>query len=334
VPTTITNSIGATGRDYATIALWEAAMTANMVAADEAWVGECYNDGEFSVAGTVVTIDGHTTDATRTITLKCATGQSFRDNGSVQSNALRYNQSNGVGIKCTSSYGQAITVSDANVYLHGLQVSCTAANSNAIGTGSEHATIDYCLLTSNPNSGGGIVKGAGSILRNSVLYKIGSATGHAIDYSIPTGDLTVNCTFVEPSDLSGATAAVKTTTTKIILKNCAIFGFALSETGTGGIHASSSYNSTDLASLPGSNNLTSQTFADQFEATPVATLDLRVKAGAGLIDAGVTDATHAATDIAGTARPEGGAYDIGAWEYVSGGGGGSNHNGLSLLGVG
>lgn len=38
------------------------------------------------------------------------------------------------------------------------------------------------------------------------------------------------------------------------------------------------------------------------------------------MDVGTTDATNAANDIAGTARPSGSSYDVGAWEYVSAGG--------------
>ena len=54
MPTTITKSIGSGGgRDYSTPQTWENAITIGMVAADEAWVGEAYNDSEFTAASTL-----------------------------------------------------------------------------------------------------------------------------------------------------------------------------------------------------------------------------------------------------------------------------------------
>ena len=60
MPTTNISSIG-TGKDYATIALWEAATDYDLVAADVVEVGEVYDDG---LAWTA-TMAGATTDATR-----------------------------------------------------------------------------------------------------------------------------------------------------------------------------------------------------------------------------------------------------------------------------
>src|SRR4051812_34128745 len=90
-----TKSIGATSRDYSTISGWAAYVNALSLSAAE--VGECYNDSEFTESSTV-TFGGWTgASRTNTVTLKCHSGQSFRDN-SPQSHALRYNQSNGVAI--------------------------------------------------------------------------------------------------------------------------------------------------------------------------------------------------------------------------------------------
>jgi len=76
--TIFTKTVGATARDYATIALAEAdvstiATSADLVSNDEAVVFELYNDATFSQ---VVVIDGSlTTDATRNVTYKAATGE-------------------------------------------------------------------------------------------------------------------------------------------------------------------------------------------------------------------------------------------------------------------
>ena len=50
--------------------------------------------------------------------------------------------------------------------------------------------------------------------------------------------------------------------------------------------------------------------------TDPALRDFRLKTGAAQINTGTTDATNAANDIVGTARPYAGIYDVGAWELV------------------
>jgi hypothetical protein len=65
------------------------------------------------------------------------------------------------------------------------------------------------------------------------------------------------------------------------------------------------------------------TYAGQFEDSTDSARDYRIKTGADLIDAGTTESTWAAYDIAVTARPDGAAYDVGCWEFVAGGGGGA-----------
>ena len=98
-----THSIGTTGRDYSTLQAWEDACPANLVTDGNIWRGECYNDSEFSSSGTLVTIAGITTDATHYVELTTATGHSFQDHADVRTNALKYNQSNGVGLKTTGN---------------------------------------------------------------------------------------------------------------------------------------------------------------------------------------------------------------------------------------
>lgn len=63
-----------------------------------------------------------------------------------------------------------------------------------------------------------------------------------------------------------------------------------------------------------SNNLTSGDPGDIF--TTLATGDFSLKAGSAAIDSGMT-VSEVTTDFAGTPRPHGCCYDIGAFEYVS-----------------
>src|SRR5262249_25313543 len=97
----VTKTIGTSGRDYSTVQAWEDALPANLVTDGNSQVGQCFNDSEFTVAGDILTISGETTDASHTITITTGSGQSFRDNAGVQTNALLYNVSNGVGLRAT-----------------------------------------------------------------------------------------------------------------------------------------------------------------------------------------------------------------------------------------
>ena len=55
---TVTKTIGATGRDYSTIVLWEADLDdADDYNADDDAVGECYDDADFDMNGDF-TLDG------------------------------------------------------------------------------------------------------------------------------------------------------------------------------------------------------------------------------------------------------------------------------------
>jgi hypothetical protein len=76
--------------------------------------------------------------------------------------------------------------------------------------------------------------------------------------------------------------------------------------------------------------VTQATYGSEFENVNDATRDFRLKSGASQINTGTTDATNAPTDIVGTARPQGGSYDVGVWEFAIS----SGASRLLLLGVG
>ena len=124
--TTVTKSIGsAGGRDYATIqAFFDAvAVVGNLVTADQVWIGELYNDSEFFVSGNVLghLASGITTDATRYILLRPATGQGFKDNAGAATSALRYDQSKGVALRVDNNYARLLEV-DSPLRIDGVQL--------------------------------------------------------------------------------------------------------------------------------------------------------------------------------------------------------------------
>src|SRR4051812_35856779 len=72
MPTIVVKSIGTAGRNYSTVQAWDDACPVSLVAVDQVWKGECYNDTRLDGA---VTLQGATTDVTRYMWLTTGPGQ-------------------------------------------------------------------------------------------------------------------------------------------------------------------------------------------------------------------------------------------------------------------
>lgn len=306
----VTETIGATGRMFSTIQAWEDAIPATLT---DDYIGECYNDAEFLTTGTTI-IAGHTVGAF-TITLTTAAGQSFRDHASVQANPLRYDQTKGVALRSTNAYTVTLDINNAGVRVSKLQVQngATAGGASvALRAQSGSAAIVDGAICEGSRGGDVVADLGNSQFRNIIaINRANSGNGFSFSY---TTQLQLNLTAVRPSDktISGrAFSALGASTVK--LRNCAGFGFT---TFCNSIEGTSSHNASDVAISSGSNNQASKTYANQFEVTTDSGRDFRLKTGSDCIDTGVTE-VNAATDIVGTSRPQGSAYDIGAWELVS-----------------
>ena len=121
MPTTITKTIGV-GKDYASIDAWVAGAASTypggLVAADVIWKGVLYKEGpgtnnEWTIT-TGTTAYTLTCDATRYYLLEAAPGQSFADNASKLTNALRYNNANGVSISVSGNYVWLFDISSSS----------------------------------------------------------------------------------------------------------------------------------------------------------------------------------------------------------------------------
>jgi hypothetical protein len=314
--TEVISSIGSTG-DYSTPALWEDGTdNTSLVTADEIRIGELQNQ-EFTSAGEIFGITGATTDSTRYRVVRCATGASFRDHANKLTNALRYNASNGAGLRMTSGFATFIHLNEDYCRLQGLQISAIAGSGsvaiqNSVGGTRTGIQIDDCIVEGRTTASGGMVVGIvpSGVIRNSLFVQHASGAQSIASWG-STNYTCVNCTFVAPSDLATApTHAIAGATNTGAFKNCAFFG--VTNTADGSSTFTTCYS--DDASPP--TGCTTATYADQFENTTTASRDFRVKSGADLIDTGTTDATNAASDIVGTARPSGSSYDVGAWEFA------------------
>lgn len=317
MPTAIVKSIGTASRNYPTPALFAAAIPVNITAAgtDETWTGECYNDSEFTSA---VSFSGTTTDATHWIKLTTAAGHSFKDNINKLTNALKYNQANGVGIKITAGYTIAIDLAENYVTIDGIQI----YRADAAGVGQcvraasgSNQVVQNCLLHQADNNAYAYDDAAvGSAKLINTLIISTSTTKEAARGSGASSFY--NCTIVRPSDVVVAYAGIVSSTNTII-KNCAVFGF--NAVISGSANAASGYNATDNASAPGSNNQVSKTYANQFTGITTTALDFRVKSGSDVANNGTRDAANTNDlDIVGQSRSTT-TPTIGAWEFISAG---------------
>ena len=299
----------------------------------------------------VLTLSGHTTAASKAIILRPKPGFGFATKLQGSSSPLAFNAANGVAIVLPSSGVGGInyiTVNDDWVSFDGLQFQDPNSGSgstiiqaganfsllNSIvdgysqdggawpldgsltGASSSVFTIINCLIVDRGTTGN-----YATTLTVNYNTKITSTTFHAIN--APTNQLGFHCT--------GGAGTTFTVLDSIFL------GYAHdnnvgSDTGATG---TVSYSLTDAAAFDatgvttGAGNLYSKTAANQFVS---ATSNWRLKYTADAANAG-TSSTFT-TDILGTTRPQGPAWDIGPYEIPSVSAVGSASGAASVSGVG
>lgn len=307
-----TKTIGATGRDYATCALYASYLDGlNTLSAAE--VGNFYNDGEFSVAGDVMVLTGFVPSASNTVTMQPATGQGFKDASGATTNPQKYDQSKGVGIKRTANYGYAIDFGTIPyITFQGFQVRGDGGSAGAVHNIGDASDVDSCLLECY--RGASYFSASGSRLVNSLLTNFNAPFGAAI--VLAAGADAINSSIVRPSDVSGSgVSGIQISYTGgSTLTNLNVFGFATAvNVVSGSVTSTNCY--TDVGSPP--SGFTTATYANQFENTVAATRDFRTKSGATIIGAG-TAAGSPALDIVGQTRPS--PPSVGHFELLSAGG--------------
>ena len=322
MPTTITKTIGV-GKDYASIDAWVAGAASTypsgLVAADVIWKGVLYKEGSGTNNEWVITAatTGYalTCDATRYYLLEAAPGQSFADNANKLTNALRYNNANGVSISIPTNYVWLFDIgASSNLTVRNLQFKL---GNRRLNTGLGEISIDKCIIEGEASAEATVV--FSSYITNTLVYVRNSGSRISTGVQLNNAAI-INCTFIGSGAAHAFTLSGYSTTNNIF-QNCAFFGFI-----TGAVDnaakidiTNSTYNITDTASLgwTATGNQVSKTFANQFQNIGSGTEDFRVKAGADVINAGIRAQTYTNdVDIVGTTRSLT-TPTIGAWEYAS-----------------
>lgn len=155
-------------------------------------------------------------------------------------------------------------------------------------------------------------------IKNNVLIKLSANTTRGAVEGIDTNGKTVwfdNNLIIAPT-ARAESWLVANYGDGLRFRNNAVFGFQ-TEPPSARFHTDSGYNATDLGAHPGTNNILNLSAANQYISSSGA-LDLRLKAGSVLLDAG-TD-TGVTVDFSGAARTL--PYSIGPQEALFSGGGG------------
>jgi len=317
----VTLTVGTSGRQYST---WASAIALGIpsnissTGSNTPYILEAYNDSEFySTSGALVSLTGITTDAVNTITLTAAPGQSFVDNASAQTNALKYNQANGVGLRVNCSYSSLMYTNVPNINISRLQLYLQGYGGGAICLQTDdHNYVSQCILqetNGNPSGDAVYFPGYASTIENSLIYS-GAAGLRGITAAYDSLEI-CNCTIVAPSNIGNTNYGVAGLSETWKIYNTAVFGFGTNfYTGSGTY--SGSNNASDQAIGFGTGNQPSLSYSSQFQGVTSSAPDFRLKTGSALVNAGATESSiiTSATDIVGTSRPQGSAWDIGAWE--------------------
>ncbi len=308
-----TKTIGLSGRDYSTVAAWASYVNALTLTGPE--VGEVYNDGGPVTDTVAVSITGYSgANSTNTVTLKAAAGQSFRDN---PTNALRYNSANGASLVTSANSAIGYTVGPYFIF-DGLMITNSSGGTYVISIGN-NSTIQNCIVRS-------VTSGFPVIQTNSnpnvnIYNCIVHHTNGGLGINTTANGLVVTNSLIIATGPTGSFGFRQQYSSGVppLVKNTAVFGFTTDFQNTSSSLCAA--NATDKATFGGTNwgsngGQTSITSSEWISVT-TGSEDFRLSnSSTKLKDLGVT--TTLITDIVGTTRPQGAAYDIGPWELAGG----------------
>lgn len=326
----ITKTIGTSGRDYSTIASWEADLDNGAIyASGDTAVGECYNDSTFSISAGI-TINGGGTVGLAGVILQAASGQ-------------RHDGTAGTGVRIIASAAITMfTLSRGSLNVRWLVIDCNKTGIHGVDFGSLGAitgqTIENCIVcrVKRADTVHGIYHRPGDgidscILNTQVFNCDNTNTGSTLCYGIRSTGVratsVLNCTVhnIKKGGSSGTCIGIQPSnnadhTSKNNISTDPSGGATVNCFGTAASAVQSNNLSSDTTAT-GSGSLTSKSSSTQFVSTTVDSEDLHLKAGADAINAGTdlgTTPTNVQYDTDGRDRDSNAdTWDIGADEYVS-----------------
>lgn len=335
---TIIKSIGTSGRDYSTIAAWEADLDNGAIySAGDVAVGECHDDSTFDES---LNVNGGGTVGLSGVRLSVAAGH--RHDGAAGSGAKIIKSGTG------GSYILTITPCSSSAFaaVEWLEISATdspdsyfggVANGGASGTPESYFQNLIVHDIVDSVSGGQVIGISATtdvgIIANNIVYSIDNASSNGTVGITTGGGSTVRQTYnntvynIHASTSGQNASGISQNGGSHVASNNIAVGTTAAGTATD-IQISAgtaSHNLSSDASASGTGALTNKAAADQFVSTVGGFEDLHLKAGADAIDAGTdlgTTPTGVNIDIDGRDRDaQGDTWDIGAHEYVAAGGG-------------
>jgi hypothetical protein len=323
------------GYSYSTIQAAEDAMAATRT---EDEIAEIYNTAEYSAADTILTVSGHTGNFY--CIFRAASGQGFSDNGSVRTNALRYNQSNGVALSHTGGFSGAVVVANNYTRIENLQIKTTGNYGSALGANSYTDIIFKNIFAQGNNREAifGFANGtsSGQVWINCIGYFPNNNTSRSCMVG-SYGVTQIGCSAIRASNQTAAGTGFESAYGVSFLRSCCSFGFTTAASSGGWATGSCANNATDQSSgLPGSGQVYSVTYnatTPFTQADASGSIDFRSIASTSLAAAGYYDGTNAPLDISGYTRAN--PPTIGHWEITASGGGPTTTSARrTLLGVG
>lgn len=314
MPTLVTKTVKSAGGDYTSLSAWEAGQQANIVTADQIQEAECYAFQDT----TTCSIAGWTTDATRFIRVRVATGNRH---GGVRATGYR--------LVSDGTFGPSLTLSQNHVRLEGVALKNTSTSGsggdgifvNVSGSGDDIRLSDCLVYDCRANSGadGYSINIANPIrMQNCIAL---NCTGDGFNFQAG-GTVTAhvfNCVSLNNGGAGFHVAAFRT----LNVKNC----YSGGNTGADYLaDASGVLNKTTCHAEDGTGNTTtafSTSSGAYFTSVTAGSEDVHIGTLSALKDSG-TDLsadgnwTHpdGSVDFEGNARS---TWDVGADEFVTSG---------------
>lgn len=293
-------------------------------------VGSFWNDGPITTtAGTNFINDAGKVTGSFSITMTCASGESFRDKTGSQ--PLAFNSSNGVNFVLPSTTAafplNYFNIVSPNVIFDGLQFQDpnSASNCSIIGsnTGATGMSVRNCLLDGYGQSGGGALlysQLSFTMYNTTLIDRTASPGNNTIQTSSASGVVfaVTNCTVVSVAGNTSGAGLLSNPTSPSTVKNSVFVGYTVPLVNGAGTSSLTVSNSAFTSASPiganitdGGNNVLSITPANDFTALYT---DFRPKLTSPLNGLGVVDTTDIPTGDDVFRNQRGSSWDMGAAE--------------------